>query len=159
ADDEVSKSAAMVVSSPAREASELPMGPGTEPLIEAQPVPPPTPLEDDPPPTPPHKLELVRSGTTMETAKPPVDIKINTKRKPGSASPPRKRLSPDSPECQTQRQKAEQAARDRSWSVVLTETLRSECWPSSTGRKVMRLEALMELGRYEQCVSEGAGIS
>jgi Protein kinase domain len=67
---------------------------------------------------------------------------------------------PTAEQCAQGRRKAV-GAKDRfDWSGVLRATAEVRCWTSNdqrAERKVLRVQAWAELGRFEQCIKEGAG--
>lgn len=73
-------------------------------------------------------------------------------------SAPRRPAVVDTGECEQVRAAALDAKRGYDWKGVLTSTERSSCW-SGPQRKRLRVQAFLELGRYEACVHEGSGAS
>ena len=76
-----------------------------------------------------------------------------TPHKPGPAKPAAP--SSDSPTCVALREAAKRSAGSLAWSDVLRDTAETACWPSSTERLRLRVEALAELGRFADCVRAG----
>lgn len=79
-------------------------------------------------------------------------------------TPRQKRPSPaptvrlaDTSACNGVHEQARQAHRSRAWTKVLEDTTRKQCWTSDQERSRLRVNALLNLGRFEQCVREGAG--
>jgi hypothetical protein len=77
-----------------------------------------------------------------------------------SKRPPSPEPGPSSEQCERLRRQAAAADDARDWSRVLQATADARCWITKdqrNDRKALRVEALAELGRYAQCVKEGAG--
>jgi serine/threonine-protein kinase len=76
---------------------------------------------------------------------------------PGPKGPPRDATGEA---CERTRRRALDASDDRKWEAALRETSDRRCWPTAeqrNDRKALRAKALAELGRFEQCIEEGAG--
>lgn len=56
------------------------------------------------------------------------------------------------------REEANSHYEKHAWNDVLATTRRTDCWATPRQRKLMRLDALMELRRFDQCISEGADV-
>ena len=81
------------------------------------------------------------------------------------------RRSPSSPDttagglrmrCQQDRNAADLARTQRTWRSALRLTSDAECWSSEderVDRTVLRVQALLELGRYRRCIAEGKGLT
>jgi hypothetical protein len=129
--EERSAPATPVPSSPAP----APTKPPSETKVEAPDVAPPSPTPPDPTPV-----------------KPP----STTPHKPSSATPAKPAApASDSPTCVALREDAKRAAGALAWSDVLRDTAETACWPRSTERLRLRVEALAELGRFADCVRAG----
>lgn len=74
----------------------------------------------------------------------------STKARPSSKPTPSVR---DSAECVALRAAADAARERLDWNEVLSLTKQPRCWAAST-RARMRVRALLDLGRFEQCVRE-----
>ncbi|MEM7153932.1 MAG: protein kinase [Myxococcota bacterium] len=64
--------------------------------------------------------------------------------------------------CKQARNAADLARTRRNWANALRSTSDAACWPTPdqrVDRKVLRVQALLELGRYKRCVAEGKGIT
>jgi hypothetical protein len=61
--------------------------------------------------------------------------------------------------CQDIREDASTAKRTFAWRQVLRATADRSCWASSVDRRRLRVEALLELGSWNECVTEGASAS
>ncbi|NVB40457.1 serine/threonine protein kinase [Pseudenhygromyxa sp. WMMC2535] len=61
--------------------------------------------------------------------------------------------------CKRMREDAEKAAQAFQWNQVLTLTKKRACWRSRNDRAKLRVQALMELERWSQCVNEGRNLS
>ncbi len=121
----------------------------SEPRPESPPRPVPTETKTEPPVAP---VEPVPSEP-----KPVEPGKSDTPRKPTPSSVPPKPATPaaDSPACVALREATKRAAGSLSWSDVVRDTSDASCWPSSTERLRLRVEALAELGRFADCVRAG----
>ncbi len=71
------------------------------------------------------------------------------------AVPRESKAAADDAECKAVRAEAEAAARALDWPAALDKTAQKRCWPSSAERLRVRLQALLSLGRHEQCAREG----
>ncbi|PRQ04779.1 hypothetical protein [Enhygromyxa salina] len=61
--------------------------------------------------------------------------------------------------CATQREHADDALRKGEWDRLEELSRESKCWRPSRKAKVLRMNALFELGRTDECVRVGAGSS
>jgi len=75
--------------------------------------------------------------------------------RPRKRRPSPKRPAPTPEECAKRVADAQAASRDRRWRSVLQLTKSSECWSDPDARTWLRVEALSELGRFEQCAALG----
>lgn len=114
-------------------------------------------------------LEVATTGTPepeVEPSDPDAAHETKTDAKPGAASvsepaPSAKTrpsskptpLARDSAECTALRAAADAARERLDWNEVLSLTKQSRCWAAST-RARLRVRALLDLGRFEQCVRE-----
>lgn len=80
------------------------------------------------------------------------------KRGTGARTTAERPVAPSAQECQETRDAAQEAKRRIDWKSVLTHTQRRACW-SGPERKRLRVVALLELGRYRDCVAESKGSS
>lgn len=95
-----------------------------------------------------------KSATDAKTdAKTDADSKTSkpARPRPTSKTPPTSREQPD---CADVIQAAEAARRERAWTKLLSATQHARCWSSSTERMLLRVTAMLELGRFESCVKE-----
>jgi len=92
-------------------------------------------------------------GPTL--VKPEKPSSSTPRKPPGSSSTKPGAPAPDSPTCVAMRESAKRAAGSLSWTEVVRETAETACWPSSTERLRLRVEALAELGRFADCVRAG----
>jgi tRNA A-37 threonylcarbamoyl transferase component Bud32 len=142
----------------------------TEPTPEADPVvadPPDADAGKDPPESPPDASASDASSASddgkaaavpdakMLDAKVP-DAKVPAP-KPTTTKP--KGLDPSSPECKEIVADANAAKRDRKWSQVITLTAKAACWSDKSSLLVLRCNALLQEGRYEQCAKSCAASS
>ncbi len=74
------------------------------------------------------------------------------KKRGGKASSPA-----DTPACARTRKDAEQAYADHRWASVLRHTKKRSCFADRGRRRLMRVRALKELGRFDECLDEPAG--
>ncbi|MCH9681764.1 MAG: serine/threonine protein kinase [Deltaproteobacteria bacterium] len=96
-----------------------------------------------------------------ESRKPRASLAPVPKRRRNARRPRHPRAKPDVPapeDCRHSRQAAQDAKRKYDWNGVLATTSRSACW-SEADRKRLRVLAYLELGRYEACMDEGAGLT
>jgi serine/threonine-protein kinase len=63
----------------------------------------------------------------------------------------------ETPRCEDLRSAADAAKASRNWSAVLSRTRDASCWASKSERTLLRVTALAELGRWEECVRAGSG--
>jgi serine/threonine-protein kinase len=64
---------------------------------------------------------------------------------------------PDGPACRRARAQAADARTAGDWDGVLRHTRDARCWPSSPERTALRVKALSEQGRWEDCIAAGRG--
>ncbi len=114
-------------------------------------------VDDPPPPAGPSATDPVPS--------PPADrVVAQPKRKSRSGRAGRSGASSassaaaDSDECKQTRASADAAKRERSWSTVLAALGSSKCWsgPYRSEAQALRVRALFESGRFEECAAAGA---
>jgi hypothetical protein len=77
-------------------------------------------------------------------------------KKPAAATPPG--ASAHTADCELQRRRAKEARQVHDWTGALRNTADAACWSSITERKRLRVQALMEQGRFADCTRE-AGAS
>jgi serine/threonine protein kinase len=116
----------------------------------------------EPPPVEPSQSPRV------EPSEPPAEPDVDHSKRPddGGSS---KSTRPTPPEpsgpahetarCEAQRSKAESAKASRDWDTLLARTRDASCWASSAERVLLRVTALAELGRWDECVRVGSGSS
>jgi hypothetical protein len=144
---------------PAARNDSLPVAEGTETKTIRPPA---LELVDEPP-------AVATTGTPQSEASPPA--LGEPPEEPGDGAAPDERESPastsdtsrsprkptasirDSAECIALRAAADAARERLDWAEVLSLTKQSRCWTANT-RARLRVRALLDLGRYEQCVRE-----
>jgi hypothetical protein len=60
-------------------------------------------------------------------------------------------------DCERSRQQAADARRAHDWTGVLRHSASARCWSSSADRLRLRVQAYMELGRFDRCLALGSG--
>jgi hypothetical protein len=106
-------------------------------------------------------VDSVPLETTLVSTTPP-----RTRGEAAHAKPrvetPAPATEPSSPEpaaCDLTRRAAVDARQAHDWSGLLRHTTRASCWRSSDERVALRVKALMELGRFEECAKLGHRVS
>jgi hypothetical protein len=61
------------------------------------------------------------------------------------------------PECELDRRRATESRQVHDWKGALRHTAEKACWTSTTERKRLRVQALMELERWSACTEEARG--
>ncbi len=113
---------------------------------------PPSPAET---PSPPVAIApSVATAEDEDNVAPPSSAPVPTpKSYKSTRSPP----SPSSKACKRKRAEAASAAENRDWKAVLDATRRRICWSGRQAERTrMRVEALTESRRYQQCAKEGS---
>lgn len=134
-----------------------PAMPASPPVVAAAAKPAPA-GEEEAPASSPSKAKPTKPAAERDQA--PRDPKTAPRNDAVAKEPrPPKSEGPTPQECEADRQAAEAARRERDWNEVLSATTRRRCWPSSVDRQLLRVTALLELGRYEACVKEAGSSS
>ncbi|HET6582244.1 MAG TPA: protein kinase, partial [Nannocystaceae bacterium] len=126
----------------------IPPTPAPAPVIEPPPVASPEPPEPAPPTAAPTK----RSAKSKSRVLPRV---VPDAPEPEVA----KTSSADSEECVRTRREAEDARNNHDWNGLLRHTQKGSCWPTGSARKKLRVKAMMELNRFDDCVQLGQGVT
>ena len=61
------------------------------------------------------------------------------------------------PHCATQRERADVALRDGEWRELNELSRETKCWSPRRKARALRMNALFELGRYDECIRVGNG--
>ncbi len=61
----------------------------------------------------------------------------------------------DTPRCQRITETAQEGMKLHDWNGVLRQLAKTECWPNVQERQRLRTKALMELGKFAECVEVG----
>ncbi|NJK31064.1 MAG: hypothetical protein HC927_00880 [Deltaproteobacteria bacterium] len=116
-----------------------------EPVPEAQPE-----LLPEPEPTPELELDAEPPSTETEPDEGP--------RKRGKAKVPKRELAESkSDECAALRDQAKAARNKGNWKQLLQLTERRSCWARASEAKALRMQALFELDRHQECITLGGG--
>lgn len=116
---------------------------GTKRAAEVEPL--------EPPPVEPSEPEPVDGSKQRDDG----GASKSTRPNPPEPSGPAHETS----RCQEQRSNAESAKASRDWVTVLSKSRDASCWASSAERMLLRVTALAELGRWDECVRVGSGSS
>lgn len=132
-----------------------------EPAVEPGPEPPRTETETVPPETPPSSTAAVPPAGSPSVGVTPVEPTSTPEAEPGAAKakrdrsrPTRRRSTTPTPaeDCDGVDEKAHEAARTRDWKHVLQYTRAPSCWADARSRVRLRVRALVQLRRYDECV-------
>lgn len=127
--------------------------PPQSPTPEAEPVAPQDDGEVEPTPTTgPEAVEPEPEPTPAPESEPAPSSRPKRRPKPSKPAP-EPGPSPDDAECVASRDRAIEANARGDWATVLQETRQRACWASNTKRLSLRLSALYESGKYEQCAA------
>lgn len=136
----------------ARPSTVDPLMVGTPPVDEPPtavvegPAPAPQPNPEPAPPEPKPPASTPKPQTAREAK--------NNAATPAPREPPK-----DDPACAALRDEVAQDVRALEWTLVLEKTQTRRCWPNAAERLHARVDALLALGRHEQCVREGKASS
>lgn len=119
-----------------------------------------------PPDPTPQRTSPLAASTEITPAVPPNDPVVHVRYEPrkdpvrpsADRKPPRVPAH-QTPECEQRRARADEAFERGAWTNVLKESNRQKCWASVPAVKLLRLEAMIALGRYDDCIAEGASTS
>lgn len=112
-----------------------------------QPVPLPEPKTDGSSTGSPRERTPDAEPVARETKTAP-EIRSSKRRKPAAPAKEKKKPLP----CGDEPDRAMKASRERKWKLVVTLTEDPRCWSSQNHRLGIRIRALSELGRHEECV-------
>jgi serine/threonine-protein kinase len=146
---DVDLSALPVAALPRAEIRPAPVEP--EPVLEPEPA-----IEPEPSPEPPPRRPMAKRTPTTPQATPTP----RRERPPGAQ--PVAGIETDgaqahTPECELDRRRATESRQVHDWKGALRHTADKACWTSTTERKRLRVQALMELERWSACTEEARG--
>lgn len=127
--------------------------------VPLPPVPGATPRVAEPEPTPPPEAPPIEEPSAVVEAPPLQPTLVSTTRSGGVQAKPNAPAPPDPEACDLTRRAAVDARQAHDWAGLLRHTARASCWRSSDERVALRVKALMELGRFEECVKLGQRVS
>jgi serine/threonine protein kinase len=125
--------------------------------IEPEPEPAPEPEPEPEPESPGTAIVAVADPTEPEPrTKPRKTARDLPKVEADGPAPEPESASADSRACKDLRQRARDAREMQDWPGVLRHTTKAACWDSPLERKRLRVKALLESGRYADCISTGS---